>query len=111
MAILRSIDNAPDHIPPDLLPQRTQEYRRFWKPAIEDNPFNAWTHQCDLRTAAPANNLLDRRTIAVKDNISVGGLPTTLGVPVSLFPGTDGYPISPVDAVVVSRILKAGGII
>ncbi|KAJ5373493.1 Amidase [Penicillium concentricum] len=109
--VLRSIDNAPDYIAPDLLPHKTLKHRNFWKSTPEDNPFNGWSHQCDLRSAAPASNLLGGRTVAIKDNISVGGLPTTLGVPQSLFPQADGYPISPVDAVVVSRILGAGGII
>ncbi|KAJ6189733.1 hypothetical protein N7519_004641 [Penicillium mononematosum] len=109
--VLRSIDNAPDYIPPDLVPQKTLEARKFWKPATEDNPFNGWSHQCDLRSAVPASNLLRGRTVAIKDNIAVGGLPTTLGMPQTLFHQTDGYPISPTDAVVVSRILRAGGII
>ncbi|KAJ5810997.1 Amidase [Penicillium robsamsonii] len=109
--VLGSIDNAPDYIAPELLPHKTLEHRSFWKPTPDENPFNGWSHQCDLRSAAPASGLLSRRTVAVKDNISVGGLPTTLGVPQSLFPQADGYPISPVDAVVVSRILGAGGII
>ncbi|KAJ5231075.1 hypothetical protein N7489_011783 [Penicillium chrysogenum] len=109
--ILRSIDNASDYIPPDLLPQETLENRKFVKPAPEDNPFNGWSHQCDLRSAVPASNLLRGRTVAIKDNISVGGLPTTLGMPQTLFHQEDGYPISPIDAVVVSRILRAGGII
>ncbi|CAG8314328.1 unnamed protein product [Penicillium nalgiovense] len=109
--VLGSIDNAPDYIPPDLLPLKTLEDRKFWKPAPEDNPFNGWSHQCDLRSAVPASNLLHGRTVAIKDNIFVGGLPTTLGMPQTLFLHADGYPISPIDAVVVSRILRAGGII
>ncbi|KAJ5502091.1 Amidase [Penicillium fimorum] len=109
--VLRSIDNAPDYIAPGLLPHKTLENRNFWKPTLDENPFNGWSHRCDLRSAAPASGLLSGRTVAVKDIISVGGLPTTLGVPQSLFPQADGYPISPVDAIVVSRILGAGGII
>ncbi|CAI7606674.1 unnamed protein product [Penicillium palitans] len=110
-AVLRSVDNAPDYIAPDLLPQKTPEDRTFWKPAPKDNPFNGWSHQCDIRSAAPVSKLLSGRTVAIKDIISVAGLPTTLGLPRSLFPGHNGYPISPIDAVVVSRILGAGGII
>lgn len=109
-AVLRTVDNSPDYIAPDLLPQTTLDPRRFWKPASKDNPFNGWSHQCDIRAAVPSSRLLSGRTIAIKDNISVGGLPTTLGMPHTLF-ATNSYPISPIDAVVVSRILKAGGII
>ncbi|KAJ5922813.1 hypothetical protein N7516_010516 [Penicillium verrucosum] len=110
-AVLRSIDNAPDYIAPDLLPQKTLEDRIFWQPASKDNPFNGWSHQCDIKSASPTSKLLGGRTVAVKDNISVAGLPTTLGLHQSLFPEGNGYPISPIDAVVVSRILEAGGII
>lgn len=110
-AVMKRVDDAPDYIAPELLPHKTLEARRFWRPASEDNPFNAWSHQCDIRSASPTSNLLAGRTIAIKDNISVGGLPTTLGVPRSLFPQADGYPLSPIDAIVVSRILGSGGII
>ncbi|KAF4975184.1 hypothetical protein FZEAL_7992 [Fusarium zealandicum] len=110
-AVLTSIDDAPDYIAPELLPQESLDPRKFWKPAERNNPFNAWSHQCDLKSKAPTRDLLAGRTIAIKDNIFVGGLPTTLGIPQSLFPQANGYPISPIDAVVVSRILKAGGTI
>ncbi|KAJ5511005.1 Amidase [Penicillium expansum] len=110
-AVLTSIDNATDYIAPDMLPQTTLEHRNFWKPAPENNPFNGWSHQCDIKSAVPTRNLLGGRTVAIKDSIYVGGLPTTLGVPQSLFAQGNEYPISPIDAVVVSRILGAGGII
>lgn len=110
-AVLRSIDNAPDYIAPDSLPQKTLEDRIFWQPASKDNPFNGWSHQCDIKSASPTSKLLGGRAVAVKNNISVTGLPTTLGLHQSLFPEGNRYPISPIDAVVVSRILEAGDII
>lgn len=109
---MRNVADAPDYIAPQLLPHATSGSRTFWKASPEDNPFNAWSHQCNLRSASPTGALLAGRTVAIKDNISVGGLPTTLGVPLSLFASAEGgYPISPIDAVVVSRILAAGAII
>ncbi|KAJ5851724.1 Amidase [Penicillium soppii] len=110
-AVLTSIDNAPDYIAPDLLPQPTLEPRKFWKPAPEKNPFNAWSHQCDLQAVTPTSKKLSGRNVVTKDNISVGGLPTTLGAPHSLLHKAGGHPVAPIDAVVVSRILRAGGII
>ncbi|KAL4876028.1 amidase [Aspergillus karnatakaensis] len=109
-SVLDSINQSPDYIPPDLLPHTTLEPRKFWRPEATDNPFNAWSHQCNIQSAAPTSNLLSNRTIAIKDNISVGGLPTTLGLPSSLFPHAK-HPTSPIDAVVVSRIHSASGII
>ncbi|KAF4952632.1 hypothetical protein FSARC_12594 [Fusarium sarcochroum] len=110
-AVVRSIDNTPDYIPSDLLPQNTTHPRDFWKVLEEKNPSNAWSHQCRLVSTDPTSDLLAGRTIAIKDNISVGGLPTTFGAPPSLFTDAENQSISPIDAVVVSRILQAGAII
>lgn len=107
---MNSIDDAPDYIPRSLQPQATTAARHFWKPKDINNPFNAWSHQCELKSASPESCLLAGRTVAIKDNISVGGLPTTVGLPESAF-AAGCYPISPIDAVVVSRILAAGGVI
>lgn len=53
--------------------------------------------------------MLKGRTVAIKDNISVGGLPTVIGTFPQLVSKTSQYPISPIDASVVSRVLEAGG--
>ena len=55
--------------------------------------------------------MLAGRTIVIKDNIAVGGLPTTAGLPDSAFVNTGNDLLSPIDAVVVSRILAAGAVI
>ncbi|KAJ6447274.1 Amidase [Purpureocillium lavendulum] len=113
-AVAKSIHDAPDYVPPGLTPQATTAPRRFWKPEPGGNPFNAWSHRCHLQSAHPQTELLSGRTVAIKDNISVGGLPTTLGLPASAFRrgGESGaYLIAPIDAVVVARILAAGAVI
>ncbi|KAL2858463.1 putative amidase [Aspergillus pseudoustus] len=114
-AIMCNIERAPDYIPPLLQPSpSTTTLRTYWKPKPDRNPFNAWSRQCDIVSSSPESNLLHGRTVAIKDNISVAGLPTTVGIPKSLFPadGDDGELwISSVDATVVSRILSAGGVI
>lgn len=51
------------------------------------------------------------RTIALKDNISVGGLPTTIGAFPQLLSEDGKYPESPIDATVVRRVLEAGAIV
>ncbi|OIW24528.1 amidase signature enzyme [Coniochaeta ligniaria NRRL 30616] len=110
-AVMKQIGEGPDYIHPALQPQALSTGRHYWKPSPEDNPFNAWSHRCDLRAANPTSDLLKGRTVAIKDNISVAGLPTTLGAPASLVSEDGVYPISPIDATVVSRLLAAGAVI
>lgn len=58
-----------------------------------------------------ANGLLSGKTIAIKDNVSVAGLPLTGGTqPFHLSKDTP-YPISTFDAPVVQRVLEAGATI
>lgn len=103
---------APDYIPAELEPHPTSAPRTFSKPEDGKNPNNAWSHCCHLESSVPESGLLKGRSVVIKDNISVGGLPTTCGLPASLFAAGDGsHPISPIDAPVVARILAAGAII
>lgn len=58
-----------------------------------------------------AEGLLSGKTVAIKDNVSVAGLPMTGGTqPFHLSKDTP-YPISGSDAPVVTRVLEAGGTI
>ncbi|KAL2213216.1 amidase signature enzyme [Sarocladium strictum] len=114
-AVLDEIDDAPDCVPNALQAHVSSQPRAYWRPSHEDNVRNAWSHRCDIRSsdleATPNKSLLlAGRTVAIKDNVSVQGLPMTIGIPESLFPNGK-YPIATVDASVVSRILGAGGII
>lgn len=72
---------------------------------------NAWNFQCNLVSSNPTSAALKDRTIAIKDNISVGGLPTTLGTFTEVLSRNGSPPISPIDASVVGRLLSAGGVI
>ena len=73
-----------------------------YQPSPEENAYNAFIRRCHVTGAA--DGPLAGRTVAVKDNISVAGVPTTNA---SRMP-----PHTPdVDAVVVERILAAGGVI
>ncbi|XP_078377396.1 amidase-like isoform X2 [Oculina patagonica] len=76
---------------------RTPGYR----PAQDDNPYNAWYWRCDIKGAS--NGKLYGKTVAVKDNTCVAGVPMMNG---SLT--LQGF-VPDVDATVVSRILDAGG--
>ncbi|KAI0893763.1 amidase signature domain-containing protein [Annulohypoxylon nitens] len=112
-SILKHVrDDVPDYIHPELTPQPVVAgSREYWKPSNDDNPLNAWRFQCNLKSSSPTSKLLKDCTIAVKDNISVGGLPTTLGTFTEVLSPNGSLPISPIDSSVVGRILSAGGII
>lgn len=108
---MKQVEDASDYIHPSLKPQALSTTRHYWTPSPEDNPLNAWSHRCDVIAANPTSDILKGRTVAIKDNISVAGLPTTLGAPASLLSKDAVFPVSPIDAAVVSRLLAAGAVI
>ena len=107
-AVIQAIDDEPDYIPPELQPVETLEPRTYFRPEAESNILNAWSHRCKIEAKNPTSELLKGRTIALKDNISVAGLPTTIGTFAQLISEDGQYPISPIDAAVVKRVLEAG---
>ncbi|MGV9823809.1 amidase [Nocardia xishanensis] len=77
---------------------------REWKrPAAQENPLNAWYVQTDITetTSGP----LAGRTVAIKDNTAVAGVPMANGSDL-----LDGY-VPTTDAEVVRRLLAAGATI
>ncbi|KAK7104602.1 hypothetical protein V1264_019295 [Littorina saxatilis] len=72
-----------------------------YKPHPEDNPYNAWAWRCDIK-GAPTGKLAGK-TVAIKDNIAVAGVPMRNGTKI-----LDGY-VPEFDATLVSRILDEGG--
>ena len=71
------------------------------RPSKEDNPYNAWYQKCIIKGASEGK--LKSKTIVIKDNISVAGVPMMNGSDVY-----DGF-IPDEDATVVKRILNEGG--
>lgn len=104
-----AVQSLPEYEDPRLKPQKVEGGERsYYKPDEAENPLNAWAHKTTLSTSAKGP--LTGRTIVVKDNVSVAGLPLGLGCSPSLL--KDGkHPISTIDATVVARILAAGGTI
>lgn len=92
------VDSLPDYLPPVLYP-RTSGIR----PLPEDNPMNAWYVKTEIR-GAPRGPLLGR-TVALKDNVCLAGVPMMNGAST-----LKGY-TPDIDATVVTRLLDAGATI
>ena len=92
------VDSLPDYLPPVLYP-RTSGYR----PTAEENPMNAWYVKTEIK-GAPRGPLLGR-TIALKDNVCLAGVPMMNGAAT-----LKGY-TPDIDATVVTRLLDAGATI
>ena len=76
---------------------RTSGYR----PTPEQNPLGAWYWRCDIQ--GDPGGILTGKTIAIKDNVCVAGIPMMNGTSV-----LEGY-TPETDATIVSRILGSGG--
>ncbi|KAK6998033.1 amidase [Biomphalaria glabrata] len=93
---LSVLDSLCEPIPLVKYP-RTPGYR----PAPEDRVGNSWAWRCNIQGATSGK--LSGKTFAIKDNVSVAGVPMSNGSRL-----LQGY-IPEFDATVVSRILDAGG--
>ena len=93
-----ALDAMADCVPPVHYP-RTPGYR----PEGDENRYNAWYVKTTVKGAATGK--LAGRTIALKDNICLAGVPMMNGAST-----LRGY-VPDVDATVVTRILDAGGTI
>lgn len=86
---------------PDAPPAPMDAVRHdLGRPKTKDDPFNAIVRRCDVR--AGMEGLLSGKRIAVKDTVSVAGIPLTAGSRI-----LQGY-VPGRDAVVVERMLSAG---
>ena len=74
-----------------------------FRPQPEDNPLGAWYWRTELK-GAPSGPLAGK-TVAIKDNVCVAGVPMMNGSSV-----LEGY-VPEIDATIVTRILDAGGTI
>ncbi|MFD1508658.1 amidase [Lacimonas salitolerans] len=92
------VDSLPDYLPPVLYP-RTSGHR----PTTEENPMNAWYVKTEIK-GAPRGPLLGR-TVALKDNVCLAGVPMMNGAAT-----LKGY-TPDLDATVVTRLLDAGATI
>ena len=93
-----AVDAMPDYLPAVKYP-RTPGYR----PEGEENKYNAWYVKTTVKGAASGK--LAGKTIALKDNICLAGVPMMNGAST-----LEGY-VPDIDATIVTRILDAGGTI
>ncbi len=84
---------------PEVKYARTSGYR----PQPEDNPLNGWYWRCEVQ--GRKRGLLAGKTVALKDNICLAGVPMMNGSRI-----LEGY-VPEVDATVVSRLLDGGAVI
>ncbi|PJR59757.1 amidase [Raoultella sp. T31] len=92
------IDALPDEIPAERYP-RAAAYR----PDGEENPLNAWYYKSEVQGAATGK--LAGRTVALKDNIALAGVPMMNGAST-----LEGF-VPAYDATVATRLLDAGATI
>ncbi|KAJ9148449.1 Amidase [Pleurostoma richardsiae] len=85
------------------------EERKYAQPPASENPLNAWSHRTEIKPTGTGP--LSGKTVAVKDNICVAGLPLTGGTQPYHLSKDKPYPISDIDAPVIARVLEAGGTI
>ena len=97
-AAYEAVDAMPDYVPAVKYP-RTPGYR----PEGEENKYNAWYVKTEIK-GAPSGKLAGK-TIALKDNICLAGVPMMNGAST-----LEGY-MPDTDATIVTRMLDAGGTI
>ena len=88
---------------PDYLPRVTYPRTPGHRPEGAENRFNAWYVKTTVRGAASGK--LAGKTIVLKDNVCLAGVPMMNGAST-----LEGY-VPDVDATIVTRILDAGGTI
>ena len=105
LAILQPNFDAYDLIDalPDFLPQVTYPRTPGYRPAGEENKYGAWYVKSTIK-GSPAGKLAGK-TVAVKDNVCVAGVPMMNGAST-----LEGY-VPNIDATVVTRVLDAGATI
>ncbi len=91
-----AIDAMPDFLPPVKYPRDAGR-----RPKSEENKYGAWCVKTKIKGAA--NGPLAGRTIVVKDNVALAGVPMAGGTSI-----VEGF-VPKVDATIVTRILDAGG--
>lgn len=89
-----------DELEDETLPVKYARADPGHRPSAEENPSNGWVWRCSIRGADEGP--LAGRTVGIKDNVCVAGMPMLNGSPI-----LDGY-VPREDATVITRLLDAG---
>ena len=100
--MLTLFDSLDDLSPPEL-PVRYPERDKGRRPTPEEDPFNAFIRRCEVK-GAPTGKLAGR-TVGLKDNIRLAGVPMTNGSRLLQ------HFVPDIDATVAERLLDAGATI
>ena len=102
LALMQSSFDAYDLVDelPDFTPAVTYERGPSYRPGPAENPLNAWYYKTHVQGAAGGK--LAGRSVALKDNISLAGVPMMNGAAL-----LEGF-VPSFDATVVTRLLDAG---
>ncbi|MEK7847372.1 MAG: amidase family protein, partial [Chloroflexota bacterium] len=92
-----------DELPQPRRPIKYRERDSGYRPSPEEDPLNLFVTRCYVK-GAPRGKLAGK-TVGLKDNICLAGVPLSCGSRVM-----EGY-VPDIDAVVVERLLNAGAII
>ncbi|KAA8995906.1 amidase [Affinibrenneria salicis] len=92
------VDELPDDIPETRYPREAG-----YRPEGAENPLNAWYYKTEVKGAGAGK--LAGRTVALKDNVSLAGVPMMNGSTT-----LEGF-VPSYDATVVTRLLDAGATI
>ncbi|CAK7207238.1 hypothetical protein SEUCBS139899_010048 [Sporothrix eucalyptigena] len=99
-----AVDASDDYQPtPDLEKTPRTDLR---PPSNDDNEYNAWAWRCHCQHSEPTSTLLAGKSVCLKDNIALAGVPCLVGT--NCFP-EDWVPVT--DATVATRVLEHGGVI
>ncbi|KAI0834008.1 amidase signature enzyme [Hypoxylon sp. FL0890] len=110
------VDRMSDFVDPRLTPDvmaPVSVTRTYTLPSPSENPINAWSHRTHIKAPHIRDGAgsLAGKTVAIKDNTSVAGVPMTVGTQPFHLCKDIPAPIPDIDAPIVSRILKAGAVI
>ncbi|KAI5477157.1 hypothetical protein MNV49_006813 [Pseudohyphozyma bogoriensis] len=98
-SILEMEDYVPE-VDEERFPRRDVKF-----PTEDENPTNAWAWKANVKdtTGKSKGGLLEGKTVCLKDNVGLKGVPALLGT--DMFEGW----VPTTDATIVTRILEAGG--
>ncbi|KAI4868170.1 amidase signature enzyme [Hypoxylon rubiginosum] len=110
------VEQMKDYVDPGLIRDLNvdgQIARTYTLPSPSENPLNAWSHRTYIKAPSIADSpgLLTGKTIAIKDNVSVAGVPMTGGTQPFHLCKDKPAPIPEIDAPIMSRVLQAGAVV